>query len=239
MLYILDSKVIFDPVNATLYRVGEKASEATQLTTIASKILHHLVEHHGELVTRDMLFNEVWEKAGIVASSNTLNQYISLLRKILAGYLDDKKFIVTVPRAGYYLSKDIQVSTFIHQKLKWSLLTKYFAAAVGVVVLSSAWWIYTAQPIKDIPRKIGELERCTVYDISGVKSDLADAFNLSLAREIFKKNNQSCTENSSLYIFSQESLHLHKPARVLFSNCTEWDDFRDTCQNIYYYTWVR
>lgn len=239
MLYILDSKVIFDPVNGTLCRVGEKASEATQLTTIASKILHHLVEHPGELVTRDTLFNEVWEKAGIVASSNTLNQYISLLRKTLAGYIGDKNFIVTVPRAGYYLSKEIQVSAFTHQNLSWASLTKYISAIVGMVAIFSVWWVYSSQPIKDIPRKIGELERCSVYDISGVKSDVADAFNLSVAREIFKKNNQICTKNSSFYIFSQESLHLHKPARVLFSNCIEWDDFRDTCQNIYYYTWVR
>ncbi len=89
MLYTFDERVIYDSVNGTLRHINRKADETTQLTIIASKILHHLVLHHGELVTRDTLFTEVWEKAGIVSSSNTLNQYISLLRKTLAGYLGE------------------------------------------------------------------------------------------------------------------------------------------------------
>ncbi|HAU4330977.1 winged helix-turn-helix domain-containing protein [Citrobacter freundii] len=239
MLYTLDGKVIYDPINGTLLRPDEKMADATHLTTLASKILHHLVLHHGELVTRDTLFNEVWEKAGIVSSSNTLNQYISLLRKTLAGYLGERDIIVTVPRAGYYLSKDISVSEHIHLRRRIPHIQQYIMAAVALMMIVSGSILYTTQPAKITPRQIGELKGCPVYDISGVKSDVADASSFAVAKEALEKNNQICTQTTAFYIFAEEALHLHKPARVMFSRCIEWDDSRDTCQNIYYYAWKR
>ncbi|WP_456071593.1 winged helix-turn-helix domain-containing protein [Enterobacter quasiroggenkampii] len=239
MLYTLDDKVIYDPVNANLRRHDEKVVDATHLTAIANKILHHLVMHHGELVTRETLFDEVWEKAGIASSSNTLNQYISLLRKTLAGYLDRQDIIVTVPRAGYYLSKEISISAHTYQHQRFSHLPKYIAATVALGVIVAGSFLYTTQPEKIVPRKIGEIKGCPVYDISGVKSDVADASSFAVAKEALEKNNQICTQTTAFYIFAQEALHLHKPARVMFSRCIEWDDSRDTCQNIYYYDWIR
>ncbi|MEB6185370.1 winged helix-turn-helix domain-containing protein [Enterobacter roggenkampii] len=239
MLYTLDDKVIYDPVNANLRRHDEKVVDATHLTVIANKILHHLVMHHGELVTRETLFDEVWEKAGIASSSNTLNQYISLLRKTLAGYLERQDIIVTVPRAGYYLSKEISISVHTHQHQRFSHLPKYIAAAMALGVIVAGSFLYTTQPEKIIPRKIGEIKGCPVYDISGVKSDVADASSFAVAKEALEKNNQICTQTTAFYMFAQEALHLHKPARVMFSRCIEWDDSRDTCQNIYYYDWIR
>lgn len=239
MLYTLDETVIYDPVNGNLYYRNEKTADATHLTTIANKILHHLVLHHGELVTRDSLFNEVWEKAGVVSSSNTLNQYISLLRKTLAGYLGEKDIIVTVPRAGYFLSKDINISTHTHLHQRLPHFSKYIVAVVTLMVIISGSFLYTTKPEKIIPRKIGELKGCPVYDISGVKSDVADASSFAVAKEALERNNQICTTTTAFYIYAQEALHLHKPAKILFSRCIEWSDNRDTCQNIYYYSWIR
>lgn len=239
MLYTLDETVIYDPVNGNLCYRNEKTADATHLTTIANKILHHLVLHHGELVTRDSLFNEVWEKAGVVSSSNTLNQYISLLRKTLAGYLGEKDIIVTVPRAGYFLSKDINISTHTHLHQRLPHFSKYIVAAVTLMVIISGSFLYTTKPEKIIPRKIGELKGCPVYDISGVKSDVADASSFAVAKEALERNNQICTTTTAFYIYAQEALHLHKPAKILFSRCIEWSDNRDTCQNIYYYSWIR
>lgn len=240
MLYTFDERVIYDSVNGTLRHTNRKADETTQLTIIASKILHHLVLHHGELVTRDTLFTEVWEKAGIVSSSNTLNQYISQLRKTLAGYLGEGDIIVTVPRAGYYLSKDIDVSTQIrHQRNLLPHMLKYAMAVMTLVVIFLGSFLYTDQPKKITPRKIGELKGCPVYDISGVKSDVTDASIFAVAKEALEKNNQICTATTAFYIYAQETLHLHKPAKILFSRCIEWSDSRNTCQNIYYFSWTR
>ncbi|ELD1760645.1 transcriptional regulator [Escherichia coli] len=238
MLYIIDGKVTYDATNGTLSLIGDKTNDCTHLTSIANKILHYLVLHHCELVTRDRLFDEVWEKEGIPASSNTLSQYISLLRKVLSGYLGDKNIIVTVPRAGYYLSKEITVSALEKQQSK----SPYFAIIITtifcMIFFTSAIFLYTTKSANVIPRKIGVLNECIIYDISGIKGEVTDTFNYRLAKEIFDSTNQKCEKNSAFYIFVQETLHLHKPARVLFSKCIEWSDYRDNCQNFYYYTWV-
>ncbi|PRW40742.1 hypothetical protein CSC04_1404 [Enterobacter roggenkampii] len=92
---------------------------------------------------------------------------------------------------------------------------------------------------KITPRKIGELKGCPVYDISGVKSNIGDATSYDVARQALEMNNQICTETTVFYVYAQEMIHLHKPARVLFTWCIEWKDDRDTCQNIYYYNWIR
>ncbi|WP_164971836.1 winged helix-turn-helix domain-containing protein [Lelliottia nimipressuralis] len=239
MVYLIEGVVIYDALNGTLRRTDEKVVDAVTLTTIANKILSHLVQHHGQLVTRDTLFDDIWEKEGIVSSSNTLTQYISLLRKIFSNYLGSKEVIITVPRSGYCFSKDISVTdnTFIHRRL--SILPKILSMLMVFLIISYGFFLFTISPEKVIPRKIGELKGCPVYDISGVKSDVADASSFEVARKALEMNNQICTETTAFYIYAQEALHLHKPARILFTRCIEWNDNRDTCQNIYYYTWIR
>lgn len=239
MVYLIDGMVIYDALNGTLRRTGEKTGEAATLTTIANKILAHLIQHHGQLVTRDTLFDDIWEKEGIVSSSNTLTQYISLLRKTFAHYLGNKDIIVTVPRSGYYFSKDISVTGYkvVHRRLPY--IPKIIAALVVLPLFILGVFWFSTEPEKVIPRKIGILKGCPFYDVSGVKSDVADASNLNVARRVLEMNNQICTKTTSFYIYAQESLHLHKSARIMFTRCIEWDYDRNTCQNIYYYAWTR
>ncbi|HHH9825357.1 winged helix-turn-helix domain-containing protein [Enterobacter asburiae] len=239
MVYLIDGVVIYDALNGTLRRTSEKVVDAVNLTTIANKILWHLLLHHGELVTRDTLFDEIWEKEGIVSSSNTLTQYISLLRKTFSRYLGNKEVIVTVPRSGYYFSKDITV-TGNAGNTRWRPQLKLVVTVFVILsMMFSGMFFFTSRPTTVNPRKIGELKGCPVYDISGVKSDVADASSFEVARKALEMNNQICTETTAFYIYAQEALHLHKPARIMFSRCIEWHDERDTCQNIYYYTWIR
>ncbi|MGU3412592.1 transcriptional regulator [Enterobacteriaceae bacterium C23F] len=238
MLYLISGVVIYDTQNGTLRLTDQPVADSVTLTTIANKILYHLVLHHGELVTRDTLFDEIWEKEGIAASSNTLNQYISLLRKMFVNFLGEKDVIVTVPRSGYYFSKEISVTHNNNVQKRHSAWTMITVSVAILSVIISGIFLFTAQPAQVLPRKIGLLKGCPVFDISGVKSDIADATSLEIAGKALEVSSQSCTENTAFYIYVQEALHLHRPARVLFSSCIEWQDNRDTCQNIYYYTWV-
>lgn len=239
MLYLIDGKVIYDSLNGTLRRINEKPFEATTLTTIAHKILTHLIQHHGELVTRDTLFDDIWEKEGIVSSSNTLNQYISLLRKTLTVYIGEQEAIVTVPRAGYYFSKNISVSENIVAHKSKTHWLRYVAAMSVLATIMSGVFVYLMQPEKNIPRKIGEFKGCAIYDISGVKSETMDTVNVDVVKKALAMNKQTCSQNTAFYIHAQEKLHLDKEARVLVSRCVEWPDSRDICQNMYYYSWVQ
>lgn len=239
MVFLIEGVVIYDALNGTLRKKGEKLVDAVTLTTIANKILSHLVQHHGQLVTRDTLFDEIWEKEGIVSSTNTLTQYISLLRKQFTRYLGSKVVIVTVPRSGYYFSKDISVTMNKEEQHRLSYLPKIIVVLVILSVMGFGFCLFPTSPEKVNPRKIGELKGCPVYDIYGVKGDVGEALSFDVAKKVLEMNNQICTANTSFYIYAQEAMHLHKPARIMFTRCIEWQDDRDTCQNIYYYTWIR
>ena len=69
--------------------------EAVALTPRAFDLLVILVEHHGQLVTKDELMQGVW--AGSFVEDANLNVNISTLRKALG----ENAFIETVPKQGY------------------------------------------------------------------------------------------------------------------------------------------
>jgi DNA-binding winged helix-turn-helix (wHTH) protein len=61
--------------------------------------LRVLVEHHGQLVSKAALLEQVW--AGTFVGDDTIAQRISLLRKALAGDSAASTHIETVPKRGY------------------------------------------------------------------------------------------------------------------------------------------
>jgi len=85
-----------DPVRRVLVRLdGSRVS----LKPKAFDTLLYLVEHRGELVTKERLLQAVWP--AVVVEENTLNKNISTLRHVLGERRGDHRFIVTEPGRGY------------------------------------------------------------------------------------------------------------------------------------------
>jgi DNA-binding winged helix-turn-helix (wHTH) protein len=90
----------FDPyqlevTNEQLWR----EPQALRLTAKAFRVLHYLVEHAGQLVTKDALFEAVWPE--IAVSEGVLTNCIGELRKVLGDTTQTPRFIATVHRRGY------------------------------------------------------------------------------------------------------------------------------------------
>ena len=68
-------------------------------------VLKFLILHEGEVVTRDMLLNEVWGYEHF-PTTRTVDNYILALRKKLEGENATPKHILTVHTAGYKFVKD-------------------------------------------------------------------------------------------------------------------------------------
>jgi TolB-like protein/DNA-binding winged helix-turn-helix (wHTH) protein/Flp pilus assembly protein TadD len=65
------------------------------------QILIHLLEHPGELVTRDQLRERLWPADTFVDFDHGLNSAIKRLRQTLLDDADRPRYIETVPRRGY------------------------------------------------------------------------------------------------------------------------------------------
>ncbi|HEY5755802.1 MAG TPA: winged helix-turn-helix domain-containing protein [Steroidobacter sp.] len=76
------------------------------MTARAFDTLLYLVEHPGKLLSKAVLMSAIWPS--VVVEENSLNQNISLLRRVLGEHPGDYRYIVTVPSRGYRFIAEVQ-----------------------------------------------------------------------------------------------------------------------------------
>jgi len=84
-----------DPRNACLWRGAERVP----LPPTAFALLHYLVTHAGQLVTKDELFDAIWSET--VVSEAVLKVRMGEVRKALGETAREQRCIATVHRRGY------------------------------------------------------------------------------------------------------------------------------------------
>ena len=84
-----------DTVTRRLLKNGENVP----LNPKAFDLLFVLVAHHGQILSKGELLDEVWE--GQFVEENNLTVHISALRKIFGEQKGENRFILTVPGKGY------------------------------------------------------------------------------------------------------------------------------------------
>jgi DNA-binding winged helix-turn-helix (wHTH) protein len=65
------------------------------------QVLAMLLEHPGEVVTREELHQKLWPNGTIVEFDHSINAAIKRLRKALEDSAEEPRFIETLPRRGY------------------------------------------------------------------------------------------------------------------------------------------
>ena len=77
-----------------------KGGKKLSLTVREFDILRFFVEHKNEVVTRDMLLDEVWGYDHF-PTTRTVDNYILSLRKKIENNPSEPEFLVTIHTAGY------------------------------------------------------------------------------------------------------------------------------------------
>jgi Tol biopolymer transport system component/DNA-binding winged helix-turn-helix (wHTH) protein len=72
------------------------------------KVLHALLEHPGELVTREELQHRLWSDDTFVDFDQSLNRAVNRVREVLGDGADVPRFIETLPRRGYRFIAPVQ-----------------------------------------------------------------------------------------------------------------------------------
>src|SRR5260370_20634807 len=65
------------------------------------QILAFLLEHAGEIVTREQIRQRLWPRDTFVDVDNSVNAAINRLREALGDSAESPRFVETVPRRGY------------------------------------------------------------------------------------------------------------------------------------------
>ncbi|MBA0196810.1 winged helix-turn-helix domain-containing protein [Pectobacterium brasiliense] len=108
MVYLINDLIIFNEGEGTLAWI-ERENEAISLSFPISRLLCLLIENQGVTLSRDFLLKEALEKHALCPSLNNLNNYLSLLRKVLREF-DLSDSIVTIPKLGIVFNVESIVS---------------------------------------------------------------------------------------------------------------------------------
>ena len=102
----------FDPASGVLTREGTPI----RLQPQPARVLALLVEHAGELVTRDDLRAAVWGDATFVDFERGLNFCIAQVRGALGDSAESPRFVETIPRRGYRFIAPVSGQGFLPPK---------------------------------------------------------------------------------------------------------------------------
>lgn len=93
--------ITVDTAKSTVYKDGQEVF----LTRLEYKLLLVFMRNIGLIVTRDKLFQEIWDISGQWINENTLNVHIKRLREKVEDDPSNPQFIQTVRGIGYKVDK--------------------------------------------------------------------------------------------------------------------------------------
>jgi TolB-like protein/DNA-binding winged helix-turn-helix (wHTH) protein/Tfp pilus assembly protein PilF len=72
-----------------------------KLRPVAMELLLFLLEHRGELVTREQIVERIWGKGVFLDTDNSINGAVSKIRQLLRDDVGQPRFVQTIPGKGY------------------------------------------------------------------------------------------------------------------------------------------
>ena len=94
------------------FRAGElrKRGVKIKLQEQPLQVLHMLIQHPGEVVTREALRQKIWPADTFVDFNHGLNAAMNRLRQTLGDSADQPRYVETLPGRGYRFIAAIQAN---------------------------------------------------------------------------------------------------------------------------------
>jgi DNA-binding winged helix-turn-helix (wHTH) protein len=259
-MFIIEDRVFFRPEDGTLW-LTDREEEKVILPPIVARLLTLLLEEQGKVMTREELMERVWTVHGLEPSGNSLNQYISNIRRNMQNLGLGENVIRTLPRIGFILNAEIKVekaditvpaitppadvnTTEIFSAKKRTQPGKIMAMMiVFIFILAGTPFIveeavdqYHNRQLSAAPVFIGKIGSCAVY---GVMMDnlarLPDTF--SLAKTLVKRENIQCKDQDIVLMNIQDSVYHQEDGRVFISVCNQIAGRLAACRNHLFNSW--
>ncbi|MFN1131412.1 winged helix-turn-helix domain-containing protein [Lelliottia nimipressuralis] len=243
-MYDIGGVIQFRSEDGALFKNNESEPFAI-LSATMKRLLLFLIHRQGQVCLRADILENVWDLYGLSSSNNSLNKYISDLRKIFSanGFAED--FIKTIPRAGFMLSSEVVInfslegdgfnlSETIHPSTDKVLfnkrINKNHLVLIFIFIVCNVFFIFLAYDVitknlsttGELPLasglSIGTINECRVVLING-KSGQIDTIKKYVASDIIQRKKVSCAKNSIIYMFISEPVLFGHKGRVFFSKC--------------------
>lgn len=237
MLFILNKRIKYNEHEGTLQDTND-ASNSVLLAKPACRLLSIFVRNNENLIYRKQLLDEVWGDFGLKATDSNLNNYISGLRKTLAGF-NEIDMIITYPRKGFKFSAssivrqpigtefmavnpaskpsyDRMSDTAIFTNkvtnylrfLKLKKITSFHIVAISLSTLCFFTFKYTQSPLI----KIGNYKNCNIYTKGNGGSKSKEI------RDVIKKY-FTCDDKANIYYYFNISGKGREADMPMFTYC--------------------
>jgi DNA-binding winged helix-turn-helix (wHTH) protein/tetratricopeptide (TPR) repeat protein len=122
-------------------RSGEllHAGRTQRLPQQPLRVLIELLDHPGEVVTRERLVQLLWPK-GVVDFDNNLNSIVRKLRVALEDDSETPRYIETLPRIGYRFIGSVESSPPAAERSRARWMVIPLVVAVVLLAGAAAWW---------------------------------------------------------------------------------------------------
>lgn len=247
MVYLIDGRIKYRTEDGAIWLTVDESTTIV-LTITMNRLLSFLIQRRGTVVSRDEIFEHVWDAHGLRSSNNSLNKYVSELRKTLSGFDVADGGISTIPRVGLMFGNDLIIqeteagddititlekhpdNTPVHAGYAkaTSRRTIYFLmTALGLVTLtiSIAAFYYSPIPIQQSLRQgiatqlLFNFNGCPVYTTQK-NSEALTSLKIDIFNEMASSKNINCLAGTVfLYQPSDAFIYGHK-GRVFLTRCT-------------------
>jgi DNA-binding winged helix-turn-helix (wHTH) protein/TolB-like protein len=102
-----------------------------------AQVLATLLEHRGELVTREMLRQAVWGAETFVDFDGSLNFCVAQIRAALGDSAESPCFVRTVPRRGYQFIAPVAA---VRRDWVWPAVAAAVCLAFALGLVGQRWW---------------------------------------------------------------------------------------------------
>lgn len=215
-VYLINEIVLFNPDTYSLTPKKSFPGGKITLHAPASECLRILLNQPHQPVAQKQLFEEVWQRKGIVVSTNTLYQSIASIRKGLKAAGLEEDIIRTLPRQGFQCNARVEtgdIETFFppvmeaektaplvtepgaEKKRPSRHLPGYATLLSGAISLTLVgcliyWLQHSELPNQPEYYPAGQIERCTLYSSWSGKE-----YSQSVFKELRQRYPIDCQNN--------------------------------------------
>lgn len=224
-LTIINKIVAYDYNNAIIYNIN-KPEKSVSLYAPTNECLYILLDQYPNVIPQNYFFEQAWEKQGLTTTNNNFYQHISMIRRAFEVVGLNGDIILTLPRRGLSLSKDLEITheekkkqdkkdeivideTSNNATINNSILraSLWVVVSILIIILFSILLYNINSPYeKSIENyyHVEDIELCHLFSLS-------EGYDISNVKEIIRNEKINCNKAKNLYyttypIIKRESL---------------------------------
>lgn len=237
MTFIIFNSIAFRSEDGTAWNLAQPQLKMS-LTTIPARLFTYLLENADKIIVREELLNNIWDKYGLEPSNNSVNQYISLIRKVLVELGCEEEIIQTLPRVGFFIAggkvsqtDEVKAESVPAPSLE-PMHTTHYRRSIALLIIGIAVTIFLfIQPFSRILStmdyqfptsrlyEIGSIADCPVYGLNPIPQEIAK-HKEQLARN-FASAKLACVTDAVFIFQSSEGVVHEKSGRIFLTRCIQ------------------